>query len=212
MELSLHHPNFPSLPILSLAGKGGSSPQPTAVGRRGALSVPGGSACAQHLPAAARPARGPVPASSRPAAEAWAGLSLGFAVAARRRRRQAQLGGGVAEGGTWEEPGSRSRRSGSGSSPEAATCAEGNLRRGFSLVPASVSSCVNTGIGDHGQGCCKGSNEIRGVKHYKLLSAVVPGPTAITTRPHALPRILCQRPAGHGSRPAPGLKPAWGHS
>lgn len=93
---------------------------------------------------------------------------MGSVVAAKRTQRQAHPGGGV-EKGRWRlEPGQLSRGRGSGSSPDAAKRFGGNLRRGFSLVPASVSSCVNRGIGDHGQGFCKGSNEIRGVKHYKL--------------------------------------------
>lgn len=62
-------------------------------------------------------------------------------------------------------------------------------------------SCANRGLGGHGQGCCKGSNEIRGVKHYKPSSAGARARTAITTRPRVLPLVPCPRPAGQGPRP-----------
>lgn len=70
---------------------------------------------------------------------------------------------------------------------------------------------MNRGVGGYGQGYGKGSNEIRGVKHYKLLNAVAPGRTAITTHPRALPRILCPRPVVTVSALALGLDPEWGH-
>lgn len=133
-------PSPPFLPplILSLVWQAGSSPSPppgtTAGGHRRALSAPRGPVRAQHLPSAAGPPRGRDPASLRPAAEAGVCRSRGGVFAASRTQRRAHPGDRVEEGGLGEEPGSRPRRRGSGSSPCAATRSLGNLRRGFSLV------------------------------------------------------------------------------
>ena len=189
MRRSLHHPASPR-PHPQPGGAGRIRPPRVAQGAQ----RPGGAAHTRHLPAAARPAQGRDPTSWSPAAEApqW--------------RRGA--GGGRHTLGRWRREG-RGRSPapaglrGSGSSPHAAASSRGNLGR---REPRPF--LVSGGIGGHGQGCCKVSNEIRGVKHYKLCSAVARGRAAITAHPRALPRRL---PAPCRSPSSPGLDPAWGH-
>ena len=171
MRRSLHHPASPR-PHPQPGGAGRIRPPRVAQGAQ----RPGGAAHTRHLPAAARPAQGRDPTSWSPAAEApqW--------------RRGA--GGGRHTLGRWRREG-RGRSPapaglrGSGSSPHAAASSRGNLGR---REPRPF--LVSGGIGGHGQGCCKVSNEIRGVKHYKLSSAVARGRAAITAHPRALPRRL----------------------
>lgn len=150
-----------------------------------------------------RPARGRDPACSRSAVEAGApGAGARQSLRGSRRGRHTL--------------GAAGRREGRGRSLGPRPAAEGlvllpkppRVPRAI-FAPARVShspshgfSSVSRGIGGHGQGCCKGSNEIRGGKHYKLSSAVARAPTAITIRPRALLLVLCPRPAGHGPRPA----------
>lgn len=110
----------------------------------------------------------PRPGAPRGGGGAGAGLCSGG---------QARGGGGLSQGGGAEE-GGPGRSLGAGSAargprlvplPPAAGAAFRGARR---CSEPRFLHVGNGGIGGHGQGCCKGSNEIRGGRHSKLLSAV----------------------------------------